>query len=935
MLGAAFAIEVVVLVQTALAHRPSKDQDPSTLAVAGTSAGAFLVLHSSTPTHIAKTSQSNKEATKQAESNATSQKEPAENAGGPAGEDVRLSAPKHKKTPVASNKDISESRDDTRYAWTRDGAKWASQYFQGNLATMAPQPGQKVKPEQAQVIRRATGEHNAEKGVSMGILQRVESDQATPDHSSLLQISQLDPDKYDVTSLVDKNNPKRNDPELLQDVREHGSIEVDGQHAVNHKEHSKPDPGVAVQKVRSPINSGSTTGNAEKGNNAIGGRDNSEQSMAPRHSEGTDNSARNNATIHLRKVLDDVNKAGVDQGKAKNLEHIEEIQKAKSAAEKAGASQSLMKEAQMLIDVLEKADEVEQKRTDANHIIQAEESRQRLSPRRKEALVSVVVALLLLGFITFDLCILYMVNYPDPQVQSYSYKMVGQTISVLSAVLLETAQMDFFVEGIIFQKIFKNNASQRLGHGEHPLESTLDFEAHDPHSDGTDESWYEFLACLGLFFVWYSAINILSRLCRQSHEGLFMVNAVVAHEAAFVCIHTFADLQEVKAHGVSSDSARWFYTAYPFGLFVFLRILTLVSEGLRDEVKRRSLLDETVPPVTFTRSSLQNRADSAPPMPSIAEGEAAAEIEDEEETMQADSGSSPQKLSENRVSTVSAVSRNSLNDSHQHIDWFEYVSESEDEMCAIVIGYMLRQSTLYFVCDRIPMIEGDFAEHSPAMFSHLLLVICIYVLLLTATTWYISHYHHSTESRVMQSKDGRRFVQFLQVLWAMTIAWHFLGLARWRVQLMVTERALQFVANAFLLSPLCIFIVILVDKLADNMLIYENTAEIIIESVGLLVGFAWEKAFHHAAHTVIEFVKREHTFDSIGTETSECILCLGLVAFMLPAWRHIIVPFSSQPVPQREWCKGDPQASLLASKRTSAILGQQIRASLANLKQSA
>jgi hypothetical protein len=611
-------------------------------------------------------------------------------------------------------------------------------------------------------------------------------------------------------------------------------------------------------------------------------------------------------------------------------EQITEVKKAIEEAKSAGEDEAQLADAYYIIQMLEEA---HKEATDVEKSDSAQNSLKHVTKMSKQTIVSVVVALLLLGFVMFDFCVLYMVNYPDEQVRSYSYKLVSQTISVLCAVLVETAQLDFFIKGLLFKGIAKLHKLN----GNHDQKHVLD----DVNDHDDEHYWPEFFTCLGMFMVWFIAISIMSRHFRSSVENLFMVNAVVAHEAAFVCIHTFGHMEEHVAH--QSDKAedaifakRWIYRLYPLCLLMVLRILTQFSHWIRMGSSPSSGQTGAAPPV-------EHDAASKPSLPPIAEGieemhedvavapaTSSRQLGHGESFNIADMHPSQEETSESKghgglESTRSL--RCSLDESRSsHADWRENVMEAEDEMCAIVIAYLLRQSTLYFACGRIPTLEGDFKDHSPEMFESLGMAICTYIMMLTVTTWYISQHHGDAHSAVMHNKDGRRFVQFLQVLWAMTIAWHCLSMGRWLLQMFVDQPALQFVANAFCLSPVCVVIVILVDKLADNQAIYENTAEIIIESVGLLVGFAWEKAFYHAVHTVIDF--NEITFSQmISTEWMECVLCLGLVAFMLPAWKFIIVPQSCQPVPVRDWHAHDPKAATFVSKRSSLIgstIGQQL-----------
>ena len=57
----------------------------------------------------------------------------------------------------------------------------------------------------------------------------------------------------------------------------------------------------------------------------------------------------------------------------------------------------------------------------------------------KVAPVTITVAVLLLGFLVFDMVLLQLVNWDDPNVRSYIYKTISATLSIFCAVLLNGA----------------------------------------------------------------------------------------------------------------------------------------------------------------------------------------------------------------------------------------------------------------------------------------------------------------------------------------------------------------------------------------------------------------------------------------------------------------------------------------------------------------
>lgn len=903
-LAASFAC---CLVPAAVAHRPGEDWQPVQVATAGRTLGAFEVLQPGS---------------------------------------VLESGVADASFPFAELAD---------YSWTAKGANWAARFFQDKWAALKPRSQERVRPEQLKAFVRKSGgvisSTDLQKGLQLGFIVNHARDHRSfaakkkmavvlpavrgrrPRASAMLSLQTDSPETGKLTESefqageIGKNELPADDAVVTKAENKHVEQEpAAGGDDVRSGPSPAPSPEDSV--VQTQTLHGQTSHQESSNEHSPHEKEtptlaqSSEPAPAPSSPESEEGSAHESSGSS-KAVPASSSTSSAEPSPAPSLETAGHVSPQETPSEKqhtphwggSGTGVSAYrrhKKSPQTHQMVSGFDLLSGKIgvAEADKQLEYMEGHETHGEmRHDEKLVGLVVAMLLLGFVTFDLCILYMVNYPDAQVRSYSYKMVSQCLSILCAVLLQSIQMGFFKEFLLLQWIMGikpegHELEDELLNQEHAEEL-----AHGHIPFGQEAAM--FVVSFLLFICWFVLITYLSRKHRGNHDSLFAVNALVSHAAAFVFIHAFSNLQENLAIGDGKHWRKSNYLLAPLFCMGLLRLLTAFSGYVREYYLAPEASEKHEPAPAASKSP--------PALPTIAEADAAKEedlqqseaeasnVEANADEAQAASstgaGSEETKLDSNPEAVTepsdAVAARPSLTDmSHGHDaeDWREHVAEAEDEMCAIAIAYFIRQASLMFICGRVPFEDGDFEEHTDEMFHYFILTIFVWVVFLIGVTYYIRHSDIDQHENFTLTSTWR-FIKFLQILFAMTIAWHCQSLGRWCIQPWVHHTALQFVVSAFALSPVCVVTVVLIDKMADHRLMYEATAEILILGAGLLIGFAWEKAFHMAIHTVIHFSSNLQ----VAPEAFEICLCLTLVLILLPAWRYFIMPYAAMPVPEREW----------------------------------
>jgi len=180
-------------------------------------------------------------------------------------------------------------------------------------------------------------------------------------------------------------------------------------------------------------------------------------------------------------------------------------------------------------------------------------------------MVATTTAILLMFFVAFMMCIAYMLNYPDPQVMSLSYKLISACIAILCAVLVEKAQFGKFSNYVVIGMV--------LGDDIHQIHNELEL----------------FCVNLVFFLFWVVVLSVALKVNNHSHETLYAIRLFVSHEVAFVGIHMLAGPQErfslrIKRAEWGGAVVRLFHFGYIWGVMGLLSLISLLGNFARTKV---------------------------------------------------------------------------------------------------------------------------------------------------------------------------------------------------------------------------------------------------------------------------------------------------------------------------------------------------------------
>lgn len=150
-----------------------------------------------------------------------------------------------------------------------------------------------------------------------------------------------------------------------------------------------------------------------------------------------------------------------------------------------------------------------------------------------------VAGMMLLTFAISLMGLLFLLNYPDPQVHSYSWKLLSHIISILCALMFEKTQDHLLIKGFIIPLF-------GVGHG-------------------LNELW-----CAVPFLCVFFSLRPLCFICRNRPNELFAVENIMAHLAAFIAVEMFTEPLEHIGHKMGGLGCILLYLMAPvFSLAMF------------------------------------------------------------------------------------------------------------------------------------------------------------------------------------------------------------------------------------------------------------------------------------------------------------------------------------------------------------------------------
>mmetsp|Transcript_11384 Transcript_11384/g.35537 ORF Transcript_11384/g.35537 Transcript_11384/m.35537 type:complete len:604 (+) Transcript_11384:45-1856(+) len=491
----------------------------------------------------------------------------------------------------------------------------------------------------------------------------------------------------------------------------------------------------------------------------------------------------------------------------------------------------------------------------------AEGERENQAQEEAERKSGFLVTSMLIGFIVFDMTILYLLNSPDKQMRAYSFKMLSTCIVVFCALSLEQLQ-----EAALEQL-------SALVHSNH-------------HSALITENVVSFF----LFLFWFFGISYVGWYLRHRHEDLHAALGVVLHVAAFTAMEKLGEAQELigeawlhdqgfRKVGSYNTGVGLMYLLGPAVTWVLIRLSAIIAMYWRDHWL------SVEGPAADTPVATSEVEHSAADMARVVPGSQSASMDSAE------------------MAVTQAAPEHQGSAGHGKAHWKMEVFHAEVDASGIVVGFLMKQCIVYVITAHIaPM---DCAPHAiqckatrVEMEYMILPVLAAYGMVIG-----LSHLHQNAGGHAHHILE-------LQVHVCMTFSWTVMHLSEWAVTDMVWEytngdsplhaATAKKLATASALSPVLVLVIISIDKLADHNFMNSENAEVTVQCIAFLIGFYWEKVFGSAIYNLTDHMMETDLGKFVPNLTlSACLLCA-----IIPAWRWYIVPIACLPVPAREAVTG-------------------------------
>lgn len=230
------------------------------------------------------------------------------------------------------------------------------------------------------------------------------------------------------------------------------------------------------------------------------------------------------------------------------------------------------------------------------------------------------------------------------------------------------------------------------------------------------------------------------------------------------------------------------------------------------------------------------------------------------------------------------------------MQWMEQVEETENDVLAFCVGFLLMQVCRYSISGAIRIYDPHEAPAGRTQTAANLMLCCgIFFALATLLSTIVSRkVLHSDFGRSLR-KDGvrSRYIKISTTVLGMAMAWCFLFWADWQLYAFGFDgaRIMACMLEALCLTLLSFFLIFALDYGADYGVLPPKALRSVISALGLLVGFSWERSFHIALSDVGALGARFGLPPGIGLHCA----ALLLVLVVLPAWYYYILPNSEEP----------------------------------------
>jgi len=634
--------------------------------------------------------------------------------------------------------------------------------------------------------------------------------------------------------------------------------------------------------------------------------------------------------------------------------------------------------------------------------------------------LGMIEGMVLLAFLVFFVCIVQMLQYPDPQVRSYSYKTVFAIVSIFEALSFVTIQNDVVLATLV-----------------------------DPYVGGRSSALRHFLSFV-VFALWFFGSTAICWRIRHDPNKLFAATGILSHICAFVLVEAYASVQiEIAEKLLDMKGMHGVYALYvlaPISMGVFFILLRFVMKTLRKRFaqvacpealaaamvekdapakvvaatepevggdgKMKGLADQgqlvaanpsprvdvdeddaflltdhssdeqgssahNAPGETGRDSVLSagsdttkngsnssevgnnhkqtvgddgkknedsNRSEAAsdelkdqrlqrqqqqqqqqkPPLPVFqktaknpaklawkattlgnlgalqGKSNVAAGVAARLEKVQM-KGEVPEKAREALQAWLASAGLCTYDESQAYDHWMFEVDEAENQTAASVQGFLICRLVYCLSVGRIPPTDCEADTEwgcyvsSPSFWFMFGSLFILYI----AATWIgtlVSCCARKASSvKSCHNEFNIAFAPNFTLSMLMAMSWCVLVLVRWSLNEGIPGgTAGHRIVNAFAMSPLCVLVIIVMDKFADKALISDASAEALMKTFALCLGLEWEKAVQASiAATIAESAAKQHP------ALAQLVGCSVLALVLLPTWIWFIVPEARLPVPPR------------------------------------
>jgi hypothetical protein len=244
-------------------------------------------------------------------------------------------------------------------------------------------------------------------------------------------------------------------------------------------------------------------------------------------------------------------------------------------------------------------------------------------------------------------------------------------------------------------------------------------------------------------------------------------------------------------------------------------------------------------------------------------------------------------------------------------EWEKHVCEIEDDIIALCTSYLITRSVARFIEGGDPLHEHDRGQVG-MMFAAA--VVSLVAMIVIVNFWNPEHEHGASsegnhahnepkklvkqktkaerleEQRKKTSIPEHRMAEISKYLCTFCFAWCSLEGCTWVIMFFQNiygwTHIWMEVCEALIVSFLCVLIIWVLDKVADEEFTPDEVDEVIEDSVmgfGVLIGFCWEHAFNVGVISISRrFVSNQ--------DIAQFVMCVGIVIIVFPAYVMYIVP---------------------------------------------